>query len=147
MHQQARGIDFQILAFDAERFAVGAHAITGPLAPDAQIGLPFRDAIQVFLSPPERHLVRIGDGLEDAGRGRSDANLTNDCVLIGSDCGGCHELAPYYFSTKFLSASTRPGQPWLYPWAKSCSCARPLWITFKCVPVFVGVSSHRTTVR
>src|ERR1700684_4391044 len=91
VYEQARGIDFEVFALDAEGFAVDADAVAGPFAADAKVGFPFFNAVHVACAPPLRHLVRVSDGLEDAGRRRGDENFTGDDILIGSDCDGCHE--------------------------------------------------------
>jgi len=54
---------------------------TASVATEAKVGLPLRDAIHALLAPPAQHLLRVGDGLEDAGRRRGDENLANQCVF------------------------------------------------------------------
>ena len=90
LDQEARRINFEVLAADLEGVAVGADARAFPFAVDTQVGFEIGDAVHLFLSPPLRELARVGDGLKDAGRRCGNEDLAADDVLIGSNCDGCH---------------------------------------------------------
>src|ERR1700722_11139235 len=112
--QEARRIDFEIFAVDAESGAVDADAVAGPLATDADVGFAFGEVIHVASAPPARHLGSVGDGLEDAGRRRGDETFAGHDILFGSVCYGGHKFSYCFcFSIKFLICCTSPGQPWL----------------------------------
>ena len=91
--QQARWIDLEIFALDAERDAVGADPEARPFASGAEIASPFGDAIHALLAPPLGHLLGISDCREDTFRRSGDENFRSDLVLIGSDCDGCHGIS------------------------------------------------------
>jgi hypothetical protein len=91
MDEKAGRIDLEKFALHVNRLAVGAHAVAAPLAARADVHGRLGDMIEAVLSPPLRQLRWIADGLEDA-RGRSrNKNFCENCILIGSDGGGCHE--------------------------------------------------------
>ena len=59
--EQARRIDFEILAVHPKRLAVGALTYARPLASGTDVGLPLSNSIHALLTPPARNLGRIGD--------------------------------------------------------------------------------------
>jgi hypothetical protein len=90
LNEETRRIDLQVFAVDAERSAVGAYADTRPLAARPEIGFPFGDAIHPRLSPPTRHLVGVGERLEDALGRSGDKDFGFDRVVVGRDGDGGH---------------------------------------------------------
>src|SRR5580692_5453686 len=96
VYEQTGRVDFEILAPESKGSAVAAHAIVGPFAADAKIGVSVGNAESNAScscgldSPPLGALFGIGDGFEDAGRGGGDEDFREYGVLVGGDGGGGH---------------------------------------------------------
>lgn len=85
MDEQARRIDFQIFASRFKCAAVGAHSGFAPLPPGAQIVLKLRAAIDARMPPPAQHLAGIDQRLKYALWRRTDRDLADNGIRIGSN--------------------------------------------------------------
>src|SRR5690242_15738092 len=94
MNQQPRRVDFEIFTFHVKAFAIGAHSVTAPFAARANINAGLGYVVKTVLAPPFGKLAWIADRLEDTGRRGRDEDFGYDCIVVGSNCGSCHLLAP-----------------------------------------------------
>jgi hypothetical protein len=105
--QDARRIDFHILAAHFELAAVRSDARAAPLAARAQVRIQTCAALHPALSPPLRNLLRVNERPKYALRRGIDLNLANNCVCVGTAAWCCHGAS----SQLVACLSPRPALP------------------------------------
>jgi hypothetical protein len=88
--QQARRIDFQVLAAYAELLSISTDATAEPLASNPHVGFSLGEAVLAFLAPPLRGLRGVADCLEDAGRWSGNEDFYFYGVVALDDLSSCH---------------------------------------------------------
>src|SRR5579872_643858 len=109
LHQQARWINFEILAFHAKLLAITAHAFAEPLSAGPNVTLCVGQAVKTFLPPPFCGLRGIGDGCEHAGRRSGNEYFGSNGILVGSDLSSGH-LFPRFKSFASFDKGFQPAK-------------------------------------